>query len=87
MGGSIEEVKLRFNRYTAPYIQERIWHHSQQMIPVDNAELILQMNVAVAPELISWIMGFGPDVEVIEPLSLRERIYELHLKAIEKFRP
>ena len=44
------------------------------------------MNVAVGPELTSWIMGFGPDVTVLEPLSLRERILELHTRAIENFK-
>ena len=86
MGGKTEEVSLRFNRQAAPYIQERIWHHSQETYPVDNAELILKMNVAVGPELTSWIMGFGPDVTVLEPQSLRERILELHTRAIENFK-
>ena len=57
------------------------------MIPVENGELILRMKVAIAPELTSWILGFGPDVEVIEPHSLRQKIYDLHLKATEKFKP
>ena len=87
MGGKIQEVSLRFTRYAAPYIQERVWHHSQETYPVDNAELILKMHVAIAPELISWIMGFGPDVEVLEPKSLRERIYDLHKRALNKSKP
>ena len=86
MGGEIQEVSLRFTRYAAPYIQERIWHHSQETYPVDNAELILKMHVAIAPELVSWIMGFGPDVEVLGPPSLRERIYDLHKRALSKFK-
>ena len=86
MGGNTEEVSLRFSRQAAPYIQERIWHHSQETYPVDNAELILKMNVAIGPELTSWIMGFGPDVTVLEPQSLRERILELHTRAIENFK-
>jgi predicted DNA-binding transcriptional regulator YafY len=86
MGGKVEEVSLRFNRYAAPYIQERTWHHSQETFPVENAELILKMNVAVAPELISWIMGFGPDVTVLSPPSLKERIYDLHKRALENLK-
>ena len=87
MGGYLEDVSLRFSRYAAPYIQERTWHNSQTMIPVENGELILKMKVAIAPELTSWILGFGPDVEVLEPHSLRQKIYDLHLKATEKFKP
>ena len=85
MGGETEEVTLRFNRRAAPYIQERIWHHSQETYPVDNAELILKMNVAIVHELISWILGFGPDVKVLSPPSLKETIYDLHKRALENF--
>jgi len=85
MGGKTEEISLRFNKYAAPYIQERIWHHSQETYPVDNAELILKMNVAINHELISWILGFGPDAKVLSPPSLKERIYDLHKRSIENF--
>ena len=37
----------------------------------------VRLRVRVCPELVSWILGFGADVRVIEPQSLRLRIARL----------
>ena len=84
MGGDIQDVELRFSSSASPYIQERIWHHSQQVQAVENGELILKMKVAIAPELKSWILGFGPDVRVLQPTTLAVEIQKLHHRAAQQ---
>jgi len=39
--------------------------------------LEVRLKVAVTDELCSWILGLGPDAEVIAPKSLRRRIAAL----------
>ena len=83
MGGTTQEVELRFSRNVAPYIQERIWHQTQSVEAVENGQLVLRMKVSITPEITSWIMGFGPDVLVLNPPSLAEMIQKRHEQAAQ----
>lgn len=85
-GGSVKDVVLRFRRSAAPYIRERIWHHSQVMEAARDGGVILRMRVGLAPELTSWIMGFGPGVQVLSPPELADQIRRLHKEALEQSR-
>jgi predicted DNA-binding transcriptional regulator YafY len=46
----------------------------EKKYPVQRVEVSLSPN---RPELIAWILGFGPDVRIIEPQALRVRIARL----------
>ena len=82
-GGPKQDVSLHFARRAAPYVRERIWHHSQQVEPVEEGGVRLRMTVASSPELESWILGFGPDVVIEAPPELADRVRRLHKEAAE----
>ncbi|MCB9779780.1 MAG: transcriptional regulator [Alphaproteobacteria bacterium] len=78
IGGTPTTVRLRFRKAAAPYIRERSWHHSQTLEDADDGGVIVTLRVGRSYELISWIMGFGPDVRVLAPDDLAEQIKHLH---------
>ena len=73
-GGKPEPVEIVFDAEMAGYIQERVWHESQQIEEGPNGSVVLRMSVAPGFELKSWIKGFLPHVRVVKPASLREEI-------------
>jgi predicted DNA-binding transcriptional regulator YafY len=73
-GGKAEPVEIVFSADMAGYIQERVWHESQQIEPGPNGTVVLRMNVAPGFELKSWIKGFLPHVKVVKPASLKADI-------------
>ncbi len=81
IGGPVQDIRLRFCRQAAPYVRERIWHHSQVASPQASGELELKMRVGLSPELETWLLGFGPSVQVLEPDTLASRIRRLHSEA------
>lgn len=81
IGGPVEQIHLRFTRGSAPYVRERIWHHSQVVTPMASGEVELQMRVGISPELETWLLGFGPGVAVLAPTQLADRIRRLHGEA------
>lgn len=74
MNGEIFTVVLLFNENTANYIHDRQWSSDQQITITDDRHLLLKMEVRSKPEIISWLLGFGPDVRVLEPSWLKEEI-------------
>ena len=81
IGGQITDIRLAFTRQIAPYVRERIWHRSQRVEPQGDGSIELTMRVGISPELEAWLLGFGPNMRVLEPERLRERIRRLHAEA------
>jgi predicted DNA-binding transcriptional regulator YafY len=80
--GEPVRVSLRFSRQVARYVAERQWHPSQALSPLLTGELEMILRVPLSPELRRWILGYGKDVEVLEPKSLREDIRREWLAAL-----
>jgi predicted DNA-binding transcriptional regulator YafY len=73
--GEPTNVVLRFNNRVVDRLKETYWHPSQELTLDSDGRSVLWRAVISEPlEMIPWIRGWGPDVEVLEPLSLREQI-------------
>lgn len=73
-GDGRHSVKIRFSARHADLIRERRWHPSQQIVENDDGSIILSMNVDAYDVVVCWIMQFGIDAEVLEPVELRRKI-------------
>lgn len=69
----IETVRVRLESSWAAYARTHKWHRSQ-VTTMDGAHPVISLSVRVCPELESWVLGFGEEAEVLEPLHLRRRI-------------
>ncbi|MEX2445565.1 MAG: WYL domain-containing transcriptional regulator [Alkalispirochaeta sp.] len=65
-------VVLRFSSAVADRVLETLWHDTQRIERRSDSSLIWRAEIAEPQEMYPWIRGWGPDVEVIEPKSLRE---------------
>lgn len=79
---TVQRVRLQFTATVASEIQERRWHASQTLEPGLSGGVMLTMDVAEPSELERWLLGFGPDVRVLEPAWLAERLDAAHAAAI-----
>jgi predicted DNA-binding transcriptional regulator YafY len=75
-GGKPEAVEIAFDADMAGYINERVWHESQELESKPDGSVVLRMSVAPGFELKSWIKGFLPHVRVLNPAKLRDEIAE-----------
>ena len=73
MRGRLVEVELAFDRATAAWARDRIWHPSQHLVATREG-LRMMLRVADTRELTGWILSFGRGVRVIRPAALRERV-------------
>lgn len=80
--GEPVRLALRFSRQVTRYVAERQWHPSQSLAPLLTGELEMTLRVPLTPEVRRWILGYGKDVEVLEPKSLRDDIRREWLAAL-----
>jgi len=70
--GEEVEIKLRFSPAVARRVKESLWHPSQQIEDLPDGGCMFAVRVGSTLEITPWIRGWGPDVEVLEPASLRQ---------------
>ena len=69
-------VRLRFAKSVAVYIAERHWHPTQKMHYRKDGSLELSFTTRGWKELVRWILSWQPDVTVVAPRELRDRVNE-----------
>lgn len=67
-------IVLRFSNFVAERVSETYWHSSQKNDLQDDGSLIVTFQLDNVDEVLPWIRGWGCDVVVLEPSSLKERI-------------
>ena len=70
--GELKTIKLRFDPELAMLLEEVVWHPSQIVDRQADGFVIITLTVLDTVELHSWILGWGEQVEVIEPEELRK---------------
>ncbi|HMP74632.1 MAG TPA: WYL domain-containing protein [Kiritimatiellia bacterium] len=76
-GGEQEyRVHVRASPKIATYLGERIWHPTQRLVHRKDGRLDLFMVTRGWKEMVRWVLSWQPDLEVLAPRSLRERVRE-----------
>lgn len=71
-----ELVKLKFNKRQGQYVLTLPIHSSQKLIEETDEHLIISIQASITYELVQMILGWGCDVEVMEPAGLRQQIHD-----------
>lgn len=77
----IVRITLRFAPTVAARVRETTWHPSQAIEMDADGSAIWTGRVSGTAEILSWILGWGPDVVVVEPAHLRTLVAERHAAA------
>jgi predicted DNA-binding transcriptional regulator YafY len=78
------DIKLRFSAGRLPYVLTKPLHSSQQ-VDITEGEEIVRLKVVPTRELITLLLGYGADVEVVEPIELRNQIQLELARALENY--
>lgn len=75
-GDQLIKVRLLFELKLAVYITERQWHASQEFRARRDGRVEMRLETTGRKELVRWVLSWMPDVKVLSPKSLRDRIAE-----------
>lgn len=85
ISGPAVPVVIAFTPQVTAYVRERTWHPTQTYRTLPDGRLELRMQVAATIELITWLLGFGADAELLEPPELRQRVQQTLHRAIRAY--
>lgn len=70
------KVRLLFEPKLAVYITERQWHPTQELRTRPDGRVEMRLETTGRKELVRWVLSWMPDVKVLAPKSLKDRITE-----------
>ncbi len=79
------EAVLRFSATRARYVAKERWHRDQQGRMLDDGRYELRLPYSNPAELIMDILKFGPEVEVVGPVDLRDAVAERLRDALAQY--
>ncbi|HUF22055.1 MAG TPA: WYL domain-containing protein [Burkholderiales bacterium] len=85
-GDKVQWAKLRFTAERARWVANEQWHPQQRSSFDDAGCFVLEVPYSQDPELLMDILKYGPDVEVLEPPTLRERVRKQIETAAARYR-
>ncbi|HLG42520.1 MAG TPA: WYL domain-containing protein [Planctomycetota bacterium] len=71
---TVHPVVISFPRTMAERVRERTWHASQKISDGPGGRVILSMELPITPEVVSWILSFGPQARVLKPPRLVDEV-------------
>ncbi|NLL67948.1 MAG: WYL domain-containing protein [Clostridiaceae bacterium] len=77
-----KKVVMKFSGNSARIIREYHANKADKLEILGDGTAIFERTVAVTPDLIQWILGFGAEVEVLEPEYLRETIRKIAIRML-----
>lgn len=70
-GTTLVRYRMRFTKALAPYIHERVWHPTQEIVEKKDGSLELSFECAESYEVLAWVASWRDGVELLEPTRLR----------------
>ena len=67
-------VRLLFEPKLAVYITERQWHATQEFRMCQDGRVEMSMETTGRKELVRWVLSWMPNIKVLGPKNLHDRI-------------
>ena len=84
-GAAVHWAKLRFSPVAARWVSVESWHPQQKSSHDAGGHYVLELPYSDDRELLRDILKYGPDVEVLAPESLREKVKKVLAMAATRY--
>ena len=72
--GRDTHVIVKFDSLVARNVSEVNWHHSQKIKFLPDGSMIFEVKISGLMEIVWWILGYGDQAEVLQPVKLRRMV-------------
>jgi predicted DNA-binding transcriptional regulator YafY len=79
-------VTIHFSPDAARRVRNRQWSATQSVEEQPDGSIVLTMETSGRDDVLSWVLSFGPDAEILEPDELRTNIKDRAEALVSKYR-
>jgi proteasome accessory factor B len=71
-------IRIRFDKFAAQLVRERVWHPSQQIQELTGGEIEFRLTLSSLHEIEPWVLSWGEHADVLEPKELIKSLRDIH---------
>ena len=83
----VEEIILRYDTLDGEFVKTLPLHESQEIVSDDDCGLVIKVHLRITNDFVMELLSRSRSVEVLKPASLRQRLYDIYVQAIERNTP
>lgn len=76
LSATTQQIAVRFDKYQARYVRERVWHETQTLEDTPDGGVILRFHSSGLEEVKRWVMQYGAHARVLAPPALRQSVQD-----------
>lgn len=85
-GGEVKSIKLKIvDPEIMRIMEETLWHPSQVLEMQKDGSMIMRLKVTPTVDFLSWILGWGEKIEVLEPEEVRKEVIRTAERIVEVY--
>lgn len=81
----IEKILIKVDKEVWPYIESKPLHGSQKVKNKSESEIIIELTLQVNHELLALLFSYMDAIEILEPISFRERFKSINETIFKKY--
>jgi predicted DNA-binding transcriptional regulator YafY len=81
----VKDIRLWVSPLQSNYLKTQYLHTTQTIISEDAKGMIIHLQLIPNYELLQTLLAFGPEVKVLEPLSLKDQLKEMAKKTLQLY--
>ena len=86
-GQAAHRARLKFSPERAQWVSKETWHHDQSSEHLEDGSYILEIPYSNDQELLMDLLRHSPEVEILDPPELRQRLHAALCAAATKNLP
>lgn len=86
-GDLVEEIILKYNVLDGAFVRTLPLHTSQEILEDTPNGIVIRLHLRITNDFVMALLARSASLEVVSPLSLRQRIYEVLKQAAERNQP
>jgi predicted DNA-binding transcriptional regulator YafY len=76
-GKGKHNIRIRFDKFAAQLVRERVWHHSQQIQEMTGGEIEFRVTLSSLHEIEPWVLSWGAHATVLGPLDFIRKLRDI----------
>lgn len=80
----VEEIVIRYDKLDGEFVKSMPLHTSQHIIDSDENSLTIGLRLRITNDFVMALLAHSRSMEVIAPLSLRQRVESIYREALER---
>ncbi|MCJ8501361.1 helix-turn-helix transcriptional regulator [Desulfatitalea alkaliphila] len=85
MQEALQAVIIRISPAWARWVEEKVWHKSQQIQKLIDGGIEISFSVAGLDEIRQWVLSLGPEAVVLAPEELKQDVRQSLQQALEQY--